>query len=253
MTKLKLGAHLCDPINNAKKLPITYIQFFVIGPQNYKTVEWLNTREKRAKFRDFPYKKIVHGSYVDHPWSGNKVAIYNILRELRIAKEIGAEALIVHMSGNLDVMKTHLAKFAPKKDSRGPKIYLETDARTYWSPQLINQIEPIIANYSVGLCLDTAHLWSGGIDLSTAEMVGNYVSQIKNKKIISMIHLNDASSPFNNRRDIHEMIGGKNAKIWKKDNSGLCKLLQVFSAIPFIVEGKKINEMKKALHNVLTC
>lgn len=72
-----IGVHLRNPMS--EDYGTEYIQFFVVGPQNYCTVEWLNTREKRADFKKDPRKKIVHGSYVDYPWGGNKIAIYIIL------------------------------------------------------------------------------------------------------------------------------------------------------------------------------
>lgn len=250
MLKIKLGVHLRDPLN--ENFDLEYIQFFVIGPQNYTTVSWLNTREKRMEFRKDPRKKIVHGSYVDYPWGGNKIAIYNIKRELRICKEIGAIGLIVHIPSNSESIDNMIDKLLDSKP-KNVKLILEINARGGWAPSEINSVLKVIHKKSrrgeVSLCLDTAHLWSAGIDLTTAKDVKTWISKIKHPELIGLIHLNDNRNPLGGKRDIHDSLVPGVGQIWKYDNSGLKEILRIFSKIPVILERSSF-EKKKLIEEI---
>jgi deoxyribonuclease-4 len=62
----------------------------------------------------------------------------------------------------------------------------------------------------VGVCLDTAHLWGAGYDISTAEGVGVVFDLLK-KHVgfdkLKVIHLNDTEMALDSRRDRHFHIG----------------------------------------------
>lgn len=240
--KLKLGVHVKDPLK--ENFGLEYVQFFVVGPQNYTTVSWLNTREKRLKFSKDSRKKIVHGSYVDYPWGGNKIAIYNIKREMRICKDIGAMGLIVHIPSNSKPIDDIIDKLLDRKPKK-VKLILEINARGGWSTDEINSIMRVIKKKSrsaeVSLCLDTAHLWSSGIDLTTADDVRKWANGLLDKKLIGLIHLNDNRNPLGGKRDIHDSLIPGVGQIWKYDNSGLKEIIKMFSHVPMILERDSAN------------
>lgn len=62
-----------------------------------------------------------------------------------------------------------------------------------------------------GFCLDTAHLWGAGHDISTAEAMTAVVDRFENLVGIdrlALVHLNDTRSPLDSGADRHEHIGG---------------------------------------------
>jgi len=62
----------------------------------------------------------------------------------------------------------------------------------------------------VGFCLDTAHLWGAGHDLSnpaTTDAVLDAFDRRIGLGRLAMIHLNDSKSPLGSRTDRHEHIG----------------------------------------------
>lgn len=241
MNTIKLGAHLRNPPE--ENFGLEYVQFFVIGPQNYTTVEWLNTREKRLAFRKDPRKKIVHGSYVDYPWGGNKIAVYNIKRELRICDEIGAIGLIVHIPSNAKSINNIIDQLLDNKPPN-VKLILEVNARGGWSTKEINEVLRVIRKKSlknqVSLCLDTAHLWSAGIDLTTVENVKAWTDKLIDKKLIGLIHLNDNRNPLGGKKDIHDSLIPGVGAIWRYDNSGLVEIMKQFSHTPMILERSSV-------------
>jgi deoxyribonuclease-4 len=62
----------------------------------------------------------------------------------------------------------------------------------------------------VGICLDTAHLWGAGYDISTPEAVDALVdaaARVIGLRRIRMIHLNDSKALRGSRADRHQHLG----------------------------------------------
>jgi deoxyribonuclease-4 len=62
----------------------------------------------------------------------------------------------------------------------------------------------------LGICLDTAHLWGAGYDLSTAEEVEHLladVDRLVGLRRLPVIHLNDTAVARGSHRDLHARIG----------------------------------------------
>ena len=61
-----------------------------------------------------------------------------------------------------------------------------------------------------GFCLDTAHLWGAGYDISTADGATALVDRFEElvgMERLAMVHLNDSRSMLGSRSDRHEHIG----------------------------------------------
>jgi deoxyribonuclease IV len=61
-----------------------------------------------------------------------------------------------------------------------------------------------------GFCLDTAHLWGGGYDVSSAEGAAGVVDRFEELigiDRLAMVHLNDSRSMLGSRSDRHEHVG----------------------------------------------
>lgn len=65
----------------------------------------------------------------------------------------------------------------------------------------------------VGVCLDTAHLWGAGYDISTAAGVGKTLTdfdRLIGLSLLKVFHLNDTQKPLGSRADRHWHIGQGN-------------------------------------------
>ncbi len=60
----------------------------------------------------------------------------------------------------------------------------------------------------IGICVDTCHAYSAGYDLANAyEYVWQRFDDLIGLPRLRVMHLNDSKTPFNSKRDRHELIG----------------------------------------------
>ncbi len=62
----------------------------------------------------------------------------------------------------------------------------------------------------LGVCLDTAHLWGAGYDISTAastQQVLQHFDEIIGLNRLKVIHLNDTEMALGSHRDVHTRLG----------------------------------------------
>jgi endonuclease IV len=233
---LKIGAHIqkhngsvLPNIEKVKKKGFDYFQIFLTGPKNYtvsKELRYNNINQFAEKVKKNKYNLIAHGSYVDFPWKGANPAIANIKKELSLCKKIGIKFLVIHFPvGDIKMVTEQLDKI--KDSTNSVKILLEINSHkkgplSWEDPTKLNdlfsQIKKKYGNKYFGLCLDTAHLWASGIDLSNKNITEKWFNDFKYKEYIKVIHLNDTSTKLNSGRDIHHPIG---TNIWRDDLSSL--------------------------------
>ncbi len=207
-------------------------QIFVTGPQSFK--ETLTDDEKdeiRHIVDEMDLTLVVHGAYVDYPWKLASGAIHNIKQELRIAARIGANGVIVHLgrgcNDNLEHVLSKVSKL-PADVLDNVTLWLEIQAAkpssdTYETPEKIARLFDRIRKLKgirVGLCIDTAHLFSCGmalIDNVTAVDWLSAVSEAVGEAPI-MLHLNDSNSVLGSGEDVH--AGLTLGNIWGIYNTG---------------------------------
>lgn len=74
----------------------------------------------------------------------------------------------------------------------------------------IHEAEARGAAQPLGICLDTAHLWGAGHDLTSAAAVKRLISEFDSAiglDYLRLIHLNDSPVEWGSRRDRHEHLG----------------------------------------------
>ena len=67
-----------------------------------------------------------------------------------------------------------------------------------------------VAERRIGFCLDTAHAWGAGVDLSTPRGVDGFLAEFDERlglDRLAMVHLNDSKSERGSRADRHEHLG----------------------------------------------
>ncbi len=63
----------------------------------------------------------------------------------------------------------------------------------------------------VAICLDTAHLWGAGVDISRPDEADAFLDALDRRvglDRVALIHLNDSRAPLGSRADRHEHLGG---------------------------------------------
>ena len=271
---------LHEEIVNGKKLGLNMkcAQIFVVGPKNSKEI---HTNDEKKELLNYTTHNnisiIVHGSYLDNPW-GKKPhgSLHIISNELKIVKEINAIGFILHLPRDspdnvVDISKRIILKNLMNNNdndsiARRPILYLEVghmrpDENTYETGKKIGNLYSAIKhdeknkgpeNWSkyVGFCVDTAHLWSSGIDISSYEKAQVWIDEFKkNWKGEVTIALNDEKNQLGDPRDEHESLA--HGRIWEGyknaiKTSGLYAFLKwgISENIPMILERKGGDKIK---------
>ena len=220
--------------------------------------------ELREYIEESHVKVFAHGTYMDYPWAGKVYPPKFIAQELEMCSRAGISGLVVHLGKPpIDVVMQHLPKL--KTEHRDTLIYLETphvkpENSHYETPEklaelftAIRQIDPSLSHF--GLCIDTAHLWSCGVDIATYEDAEAWTERLEAvSEIIPpgklIIHLNDSHDTRGSGLDHHApLLGGK---IWSEfagdpSQSGLAAFVHfaLRNEIPLLLERKP----KEALLN----
>jgi endonuclease IV len=110
------------------------------------------------------------------------------------------------------------------------KIYFETPAvspkESYYETPLkqATLFHMIPSHMNVGLCIDTAHIWTCGVDISTYALASRYLADLEMMRQFIpersiMFHLNDSQRPLGVGPDTHEAL--TRGQIWHGAESGL--------------------------------
>lgn len=262
---MSLDASLLENIKTAKEagVKMSACQVFLVGPRNSKVNVNIEERKQLKKTcADNNITLFVHGSYLDNPW-GNKpqFGVHIIKQELELCDEVGARGLIIHLA---ERSPQEIAAILPGLLSKNPStcLYLEIDS--YKSSENTHETIPKLAKLfyeiakidpslkkRVGLCVDTAHLWAGGLALTEYVDAKKWfddlslITDLDQSNIL--IHLNDQIWELNQGRDEHAPL--LYGTIWKKyhesnhldfTQSGLYAILQFMARTktPAILERK---------------
>ncbi len=228
---MRLGFHLSiagslrRAVHQAQVLGCQALQIFVQNPRSWKwrPVAPAEIREfTRARSQAGLGPLVVHLGYLPNLASPDP-ALYarsseRLSRELALARELAADYLVVHPGhGELSeasfqrvarVLAAAVAAIGPP-----PLVLLENTAgqgqELGWR---FAHLERIItfSRVPVGLCLDTAHAFGAGFDLTSPGGVARLLADITRGPGLSalkLIHLNDSRQPCNSRRDRHWHLG----------------------------------------------
>lgn len=168
---------------------------------------------------------IAHGTYLDAPWKGDQRAAEFICSELALCSRAGIAGLVVHL-GVLPARE--VLKYLPRlKTPTSTLVYLETPAvkpsnAHYETPEkladlfrAIRGIDDSLCKFA--LCIDTAHLWSCGVDLQSFEAAEDWIRRLEAVADVIppdrvMLHLNDSFDERGSGVDHHAPL--LQGKIW---------------------------------------
>lgn len=203
------------------------VALFIAGPRNAR----LNIQKDIALELDARTRGSIlfHCAYVDIPWR-SLTATDDVIARMKSYMEIcqicRADA-VVHTSSlifneevNARVMRELCRVIDETKQSQASRLFIETmphDPR-FANVERINAIFDDVApaaRGSIGLCIDTAHIWAAGADISREDACFEWLQGIR-KDIPVAIHLNDSTQTLGSRVDVHTCLG--EGRIWERDD-----------------------------------
>lgn len=232
---MKVGLHL----STSKGLPRTAqvaaqtgcqaIQIFSGNPMG-----WKPSHPTPAKVEDFRLLLLqhdispvfIHTTYLVNLAAPNP-AIWAKSREalasaLVLAESLGPAYVVTHLGSHVGTgpeagIGRLVEALGPLLESpSGPTLLLENspgsrnEIGSYFEEigVILKRLAPV--GPRLGVCLDTAHLWGAGYDLSTPQAVEETLARFDD--LVSLerlygIHANDSSVPRGSRRDLHAVPG----------------------------------------------
>jgi endonuclease IV len=229
-----LGIHLhkngdIDLSKSVKDMPWHSVQIFTHGPMNFKLNNF-NLIDLKDNVKDKQINLFVHSTHLSKPFKQSKSIINHIKEQMDISKQINALGLIVHLPKAepiiiVDTYKLFMdnsVKIIFETPALKPDNKKDANSSTYCSPENLNYlfdklIEAKCINF--GLCIDTAHLFSSGINITNKCDAEKWLADFKHHKYIKLFHLNGNMTDLGSGKDKHAIPLSIDDKIWNKFNS----------------------------------
>lgn len=270
-------AHLLIAKAQAEAVGVAFraFQIFVAGPRQRRiTLTEEEAKELEGYLSHEDIWGVGHSAYAAYPWRDDHKARHAakfVRQEARRAKEAGLQGLVVHLPQQPADVLAYLPRLF---DAEGARIYLETPSlkpeNSHYETveklaelfrQIREQHDPDLTG--TGLCIDTAHLWACGVDLSSREDAAEWLEQLEAAEPVIpsdriMFHLNDSARALGSGVDCHE--GLLQGNIWQAyadcpGKSGLAAFVEyaVRHNIPTILERRPASVLSAdymALHRL---
>lgn len=205
------------------------IQFFSRNPRGwrYAPLDKEDIEEFRSSIKSsglFPI--FLHMPYLPNIASFKskfyKRSIHSIVTDLQRAEQLGATHLIIHIGHRMESSEDEAIDAvsqgidqAFERVKNGVILLLENTAGQgtemgYRFDQIKRIIEGVHNHERVGVCLDTAHSFEAGYNLSNKDGIERTLEafdQTLGLKRLHLLHLNDSKTPLGSRKDRHWHIG----------------------------------------------
>ena len=276
LPSLLLGAHMSisggasKALERGRSIGCNAIQIFVKNNMQWFAKPFAES--ELAAYQNYPDRpKVVfgHTSYLINPGAKNpefrEKSIRALSEELSRADQLSLPFLVLHPGAHMgDGEETGLTRIISSLDEvltslpRGKcRIALEITAGQgtclgHRFEHLATIIERSRFRERLTTCLDTAHLFEAGFDISTEKGFWKTVEEfdrIIGRKRLAAWHLNDSKTALGSRVDRHDHIG--------KGKIGLAPFREImrsreFDAIPKVLETPKKEDLKDDVVNMRT-
>ena len=272
-----LGVHVSaagkiyETLDRAQALKCQTMQIFSRSPLQWRAAplslqDAEEFKRRRKKFHIDPV--FIHVSYLINLASPNprlyQGSIRAYVEDMQDAEKLAADYIVTHMGSHKETTEEEGIKrliVALNKildETKGSKVGIlleNTSGSGSWLGYKFEHQKKILSGIKeksrVGLCLDTAHAYLAGYDLSTKEGLAKMLDEIDKQaglKLIKLIHLNDACGALASHHDRHDHIG--------KGSIGLEGMKRIINHpklknIPMILETPKDNAKSDALNLAL--
>lgn len=216
-------------VERAKARGCETIQFFSRNPRGW-TYSSLNRKEAEAFRSSIPSSHLspvfLHLPYLPNLASSKskfyKRSIHSIVTDLQRAEHLGAHYLIIHIGHRMDSSEDQAIEAvsqgihrALEKVQNAVMLLMENTAGQgteigYTFDQIKKIIEGVHDHERIGICLDTAHSFEAGYDLSNKDGIERTLEDFDRTvglKRLHLLHLNDSKTPLGSRKDRHWHIG----------------------------------------------
>ena len=205
------------------------IQFFSRNPRGWKYSP-LDKEEVEA-FRSSIRSSTLFPIFLHMPYLPNiasfkskfyRRSIHSIATDLQRAKHLGAQYLIIHIGHRMESTEDQAIEAVSQgidqafEKVKNPIILLMENTAGqgteigYRFDQIKKIIDQVQQNERMGVCLDTAHAFEAGYDLSNKDGLERTLEtfdQMVGLKRLYLLHLNDSKTPLGSRKDRHWHIG----------------------------------------------
>jgi len=216
-------------VERAKVRGCATIQFFSRNPRGwkYESLDEKDVGEFRSSIQSsnlFPI--FLHLPYLPNIASlGSKFykrSLGSIITDLKRAEQLGAPYLIIHVGHRIGSSEEEAVRavyqginHAFEKVKNSVMLLLENTAGQgseigYNFEQIKKIIDGVHEKERIGVCLDTAHSFEAGYDLSKKDGIERTLEsfeQLIGLKRLHLLHLNDSKTPLGSRKDRHWHIG----------------------------------------------
>ncbi len=222
----------------ARQIGCNAIQIFTSNPRS-----WRPTADDAIDYAAFAqathnldlYPVVIHAPYLINMASPGEeiwVKSINLLRwTLQRGALLGAQYVVFHTGSHrgsgveagvariAEAIKHILSGIAPAMNETGqglPVLLLENDVgggnSLGYNFEQLRAVLDLLPQYGehLGVCLDTAHLWGAGHDISSAasaQQVLQHFAVVVGLSRLHVIHLNDTKVALGGHRDVHARLG----------------------------------------------
>lgn len=201
------------------------VQVFTSNPRGWATKEGDPKQDERMRGTELPV--FVHSPYLINLGTPNEEtaekSLHSLGHTMRRGAEIGAGGVVVHtgsaVSGGREAgLSRTRERLMPLLEELGdgvPPLLLEPMAGQgqvlcATVDDLVPYFEALDWHPNVGVCLDTAHLFAAGHDISTRAGMREALDrfgEVVGADRLYLIHANDSKAPCASNKDRHENIG----------------------------------------------
>jgi deoxyribonuclease-4 len=271
-----LGAHVkasggvWRAIEHGEELGCEAIQLFAGSPRTWKPT--LYSDQDAARFvaarAASPIRYVViHTIYLINLATSNdeyyRKSVTALAGAVQAAERLGAEAVVnhtgSHQGAGFDVGLARVkAAFSVALDEVGDskvRVLIENTAGAGGTmgvnfDEIAAIIDSVDGDPRVGVCLDTAHLFEAGFDISTEQGLEDVLARFAERiglDRLAMLHLNDSKTPLASNRDRHENIGHGQIGL-----EGFRRIVNhpAFAGIPGIIEVPGMDDQGPDLPNM---
>ena len=229
---MKLGVHVSisvkiyNAIDRAESLNCETMQIFSSNPRQWKNfsyqkedIEIFNKKRRASKIDPLFCHTIYLVNLASPEEKIYQDSIHSLISSLNLAHSLNAYGVVTHVGSHMGTgSKEGIARVSAAIDyalyQSGAKvpIILENSAGGGTSiggdfADIIKIIERVGKKEKVLICLDTAHVYEYGYDITKLDQFLAGIDKILDLKKIALIHLNDSKTLLGSHNDIHENIG----------------------------------------------
>lgn len=228
-----LGAHISiaggthNAPARAKTIGATAMQIFTKMASRWaeRACEDEECKAFRTALADTEVRELsAHDSYLINLASPDPVlrarSLESFLTELRRCEVLGLNYLVSHPGNYMDDRKDGVSRnaeaigIALETVPGNTLVLMETTAgsgtaigASFEEMSELIELVPESARHRVGVCIDTAHIFAAGYDITLDyDGVMNRFDDVIGLDRLRMMHLNDSKAPLGSRRDRHELI-----------------------------------------------